>query len=76
MGEASRSLQSYKCVQRRTTLSRSQIDRKVASGEFPRPVRLSSGRLAFVEGEVDDWIANRIAMRKERSAEVEVPDVA
>lgn len=50
----------------RTSFGRSFLYQKIASGEFPRPVKLGIGRRApirFVEAEVDDWIAQRIAER-------------
>ena len=49
-----------------TTLSLSEIDRKENAGKFPRRVRLSDnprGRCAYIESEVLDWIAKRIAHR-------------
>jgi predicted DNA-binding transcriptional regulator AlpA len=49
-------------VQRKTTLPRSTMDREIALGTFPSPVRLTSGRsIAWVSTAVDKWIADRIA---------------
>jgi prophage regulatory protein len=45
-------------------LSRAQIYRKIAKGTFPQQVHLSDRRIAFIEAEIDDWIADRIAERK------------
>lgn len=49
----------------KTGLSKSSIYDLMAQGQFPRTVRLSeSGRgVAFLEGEVDSWMASRIAAR-------------
>ena len=53
-------------VTARTSLSRSEIYRRIALGEFPSPIRLSGsagsrgGRVAFVATEVDAWIAARV----------------
>lgn len=44
----------------RVTLSRSELYRRIDSGTFPSPVRLGPKRIAFVEREVDAWIASRI----------------
>ena len=58
-------------VAARTSLSRSEIYRRIALGEFPRPIRLSGsagsrgGRVAFVATEVDAWIAARVAEWRE-----------
>jgi prophage regulatory protein len=58
-------------VSARTSLSRSEIYRRIALGEFPRPIRLSGstgargGRVAFVSTEIDTWIADRVAEWRE-----------
>ena len=43
--------------------SKAQLWRLVKAGTFPRPIRLGAARSAWVEGEVDAWIAERIAER-------------
>ena len=53
-------------VQRRVGVSRSQIYRLLADGEFPARVKLGTGPTtgtAWVESEVEQWIAGRIAAR-------------
>lgn len=49
-------------VRRRTTLSDSTLYRLMDAGDFPRPVRPNpNGRaVAWIEAEVDQWIADRI----------------
>jgi prophage regulatory protein len=48
----------------RTSLSRTAIWKRVKSGAFPKPVPLGDGtRIAWVEGEVDQWIEAAIARR-------------
>lgn len=42
-------------------ISRSTLNRKVQSGDFPSPIRVGAGRLAFRESEVRDWISSRPA---------------
>lgn len=48
-------------VVERTGKSRSAIYRGVAEGTFPKPVRASARSVAWVEAEVEAWIAQRIA---------------
>ena len=50
-------------VERRTGLARSSIYEKMANGEFPEPVSLGDRAVAWVEAEVDAWIAERVAKR-------------
>lgn len=50
-------------VESRTGLSRSAIYERIQSGDFPRPVNLGAKAVGWVEAEVDDWIARRIAER-------------
>jgi prophage regulatory protein len=47
-------------VLRRVPYSRSTIYLKVARKEFPKPVSLGSRAVAWLESEVDNWIATRI----------------
>jgi prophage regulatory protein len=42
-------------VKQVTGLSRTSRWRMIERGEFPAPVRLSSGRVGFFEDEVADW---------------------
>ena len=42
-----------------TTLSRATINRKVAVGVFPRPIKLSERRKAWREADVREWMATR-----------------
>ncbi len=43
----------------RAALSYRAIQRLVQAKQFPEPVRLSAGRIAFIESEVNAWIAAR-----------------
>jgi prophage regulatory protein len=52
--------------------SRSQIFRKVKAGSFPEPVKLGANRSAFVESEIAEWVAARIAERDKSTSFVEV----
>ena len=39
----------------------------IRQGRFPKPVPLSKRRTGFLEAELDDWIAARIAERDSKS---------
>jgi prophage regulatory protein len=43
--------------------SRDHLRRKVATGEFPKPISVSSRRIAWIEAEIDEWIERRAAQR-------------
>lgn len=57
-------------VKLRTGLSRSTIYLRVSEGTFPAPVSLGARAVGWVESEIDDWIAQRIAesRREERAS--------
>ncbi len=48
-------------VMERTGLSRSTIYVRVAAGSFPRPVALGGRAVGWIEAEVEEWVAERIA---------------
>ena len=48
-------------VCRRTGFSKVWIYRLISEGRFPTPVRTGTRAVAFVESEIDAWIAARIA---------------
>jgi prophage regulatory protein len=47
--------------------SRDHLRRKCAAGEFPKPVPVSDRRIAWIEAEVDQWLADRAAARNAQS---------
>ncbi|MFG6605254.1 helix-turn-helix transcriptional regulator [Sulfitobacter sp. 1A10445] len=61
-------LLSKKAVCEKVSLSRAQIDR-YANDEayrhmgFPKPLRLGQARVAFVEDEINSWIAAQVDKR-------------
>jgi prophage regulatory protein len=55
-------------VLQRVALGRSQVYALVGAGKFPRPVHLGERTVAWVEREVDAWIASRIAERESCAA--------
>lgn len=46
---------------RRTGYGRAWIYKLIAQGRFPKPVKIGSRAIAFVESEIDEWINLRIA---------------
>lgn len=48
--------------------SKPQLWRLVKAGTFPAPIKLGAGRNAWVEDEIDRWIADRIAARDAKVA--------
>jgi prophage regulatory protein len=55
-------------VRTRTGLSRSTIYLRVSQGTFPRPVSLGGRAVGWVEDEIQSWLAERIAARREAAA--------
>jgi prophage regulatory protein len=51
-------------VQRRVPYSRSTIYLKVSRGEFPAPIDLGARAVAWLETDIDEWIAARIANKR------------
>lgn len=51
-------------VKARTGYSGSSIYSMMAAGEFPRPVRLGKRAVGWLEHEIDEWIAARVAQRE------------
>ena len=47
-------------------LSGSTINRLEAMGRFPKRVKIGVSRVAWVEEELDEWIAERIRARDRR----------
>lgn len=52
---------SPKVVCERITLSRATLDRLVAAGCFPPPIRITPHRLAYKAHEVQAWIEEKAA---------------
>ena len=57
-------------VQRRTGYSKSWIYRLISNGEFPKQIKIGTKAVAFVESEVDEWIANKVTESRSESGEV------
>ncbi len=52
-----------KTVVERVGYCRSHLWRLERDGQFPRKIRLGPNSVAYVESEIDEWIAARIAER-------------
>lgn len=50
-------------VTERTKLSRTTVYRKIAAGEFPPPIPISTRMVAWYESDIDAWIANPMGWR-------------
>lgn len=55
-------------VMRRTGYGKAWIYRLIEAGQFPKSVKIGTRSIAFVESEVDEWIASKIA--ESRTGEV------
>lgn len=56
-------LERLPAVKARTALSRSEIYRRIALGDFPAPLKIGTRASAWNSAEIDNWIAGRIAAR-------------
>ncbi|EAO8774590.1 AlpA family transcriptional regulator [Salmonella enterica] len=56
-------------AKRRTGYGKAWIYKLISQGRFPAPVKIGSRAVAFVESEVDEWIAERIAARDKKAAQ-------
>lgn len=54
-------------VQLRVPYSRSTIYLKIARGEFPQPINLGARAVAWLESDIDAWIASRIGKSRAES---------
>lgn len=50
-------------VEEKTGLGRSFIYSEMAAGRFPKAVALGPKAVGWLENEIDDWIARRVAER-------------
>jgi len=46
---------------RRTGYGKAWIYRLISQDKFPKPIKIGSRSIAFVESEIDEWINQRIA---------------
>jgi prophage regulatory protein len=55
-------------VRERVALSRSEIYRRMALGEFPRQVSLGARAVAWPEDDINDWVTERIKEGRTKAA--------
>ena len=58
-------------VQTKTGLGASSIYAMMQQGTFPKAVNISERRVAWIESEVDAWIAERVAKHRANIATME-----
>ena len=58
-------------VAQRVGLSKTEIYRRISAGTFPQQVPLGTQRVAFVESEIEAWIAARLQARDCREGAVQ-----
>lgn len=49
-----------KAVCSRVAVSRATLDRMVAAGSFPKPIKLTERRLAYNQADVEAWMVDRM----------------
>ncbi|HEX7047026.1 MAG TPA: AlpA family transcriptional regulator [Gammaproteobacteria bacterium] len=54
-------------VRQLTGLSRSEIYRRMAQGDFPQKVSLGARAVGWPENEISDWITSRIKQSRKAS---------
>lgn len=58
-------------VQDKTGLGASSIYAMMKTGDFPQCLNLSERRVAWIEADIDKWIAERVANHRATSAVLE-----
>ncbi|MDK2108350.1 AlpA family transcriptional regulator [Acinetobacter baumannii] len=58
-------------VQAKTGLGASSIYALMKTGDFPQCINLSERRVAWIESDIDAWIAERVASHRATSAKLE-----
>ena len=62
-------LLAWKQVRERVVYSRQHWDRLIAAGRAPKAVPLGPHRVAWLEEEIDAWVAERVTQRDQRGSE-------
>ena len=68
MSTVSKRLLRLPDVIERTGLSRSELYRRVKGQAFPKPIRIGARMVAWVEGDIDRWIADCVARGRAANA--------
>lgn len=59
----SRHLLSKRTVLKQIPISGATMWRTIAAGDFPKPIRIGKRRVAWLQTEIDDWLAERMEER-------------
>jgi len=70
MANTNRKILRRKMVENKTGLARSTLYFLIQKNRFPEPIHLGPRAVGWIEEEIDDWIAKRVADRDERRIEV------
>ena len=61
-------LLSRKQVEERLNLSRSTLYALLARGQFPKPIHLTTKKVAWMESDIEQWILERKAKSESEAA--------
>lgn len=50
-----------RAADKKSSISRSLRHKLIKEGKYPQPVQIGARRIAFLESEIDEWIAARVA---------------
>jgi len=53
-------------VEATTGLKRASVYELITRGEFPKPIKIGARAVAWVDGDVQEWIEDRIARATDR----------
>lgn len=59
----------WKTVRERVVFSRQHWDRLIQAGRAPKPVRIGEHRVAWLEDEIEAWLAEKVAIRDQQHSE-------
>lgn len=51
----------------KTGLGRSTIYRMMDNGEFPKPISLTSNKVAWLQSEVNNWMQSKVEQRNHKT---------
>ncbi len=58
-----RHLLSRRVLLKQVPFSSATLWRTIAAGDFPKPIRIGKRRVAWLQTEIDDWLAERMEER-------------
>lgn len=60
LGSAAKKFIKLPLVKERTSLSTSEIYRRISAGMFPAQIRIGAKAVVWLEHEIDEWMAQQI----------------